>query len=488
MEPVRIPEPPTAVICQFARLGDLAQTLPLINKLARRYRLLLYCDRSVESWAKAIPNVAEVISLDTRAWRRRCLAPAELFTHSWQDLEDGFRARIPGVASPVVALNDHPVVDALLGWICFDQSDRWLTHRLLLVRSYIRLIAGRRRLNRIHLTDLWVSLTAEDDGPAGIPALVNQTGTRFANPVWEEWNRRKSRRLWGLILGSGAKSRRLEPEDFARIWSGVPATFRPALVLLGGSGEEALGERFLRSIQGSTADILNLVGRCSPEKLIAVLHDLELVIGVDTGPLHWAAAVGTKVLGFYFAEAGFYDTGPYGEGHFVLVPRCPEYPCHPLQARQCGYLCRDAFRNYKEIAAFLSSMAKNDNIPPDRSPQDLLLYRSLPVNGWNHYEPLEGSVRDETAEDFAAYAKQILRGAPPEMRGALSRSVALLRQAWEAEVMSLSFPRSVSASDVDRIRQEAIAKLTSDVNHKISDENRASERRLFSFEPAGVGA
>ena len=488
MESVQNPEQPTAVICQFARMGDLAQTLPLINQIAGRYRLRLFCDRSVESWAKTIPVVTEVVSLDTREWRRRCLTPAELFFRSLHDLDGGLRTWMPDDLSPVFALNDHPVSDALLGWICFARPERWLTRRLMLVRSYIRMIAGRRRLNRIHLADLWASFAMEDGKSARIPSSIRQMGTRFANSVWEEWKRRKSRRIWGMILGSGAKSRRLEPEDFARIWSGIPETIRPALVLIGGPGEEPLSEKFLRFVPSSNSDILKLLGRSSPEELIAVLMDLEYVIGVDTGPLHWAAAVGTKVLGFYFAEAGFHDTGPYGEGHLVLAPECPEYPCHPRRAELCGRLCRNAFLNAGGFASFLSRLVQNGDVVWNQPPKNLRIYRSTLREGWNRFESAQDDAQDETAEGFADYVKKILRETPQKERNAPNRSVAWLRQLWRDEVLSLSFPRSVLDEIVDRVKREAISTLTSEVDITTAYENLTPERRLLSVEPAQVGA
>ncbi len=489
MEAVRKLDPPTAVICQFARMGDVAQTLPLIKRLSRRYRLRLWCDRSVEPWAKAIPDVAEVSTLDSREWRRLCLTPVGLFLRSLKDCDGGLRAPIPDDLSPVIALNDHPAFDALLGWACYEHPGRWLTQRLILVRSYIRMIAGNRRTNRIHLADIWASMTEDGDELEGILPFGCHTGTRFAHPVWEEWKRRKSRRIWGMILGSGAKSRRLEPEVFARIWNGIPENIRPALVWIGGPGEEALGEKFLRAFPSSTLDILNLIGRCSPEEWIAILKDLEFVIGVDTGPLHWAAAMGTKVIGFYFAEAGFHDTGPYGEGHLVLAPDCPEYPCPPKRAEQCGRICRNAYQNDGEIAAFLVPLAGDEKAAWNRPPKDLRIYRSVLRDGWNLYESPAGvTYEEEAAEAFAVYARGIFRGSPPEMRRDLNRAVALLRQTWKAEAISMSFPRSVMVSEVERAKQEALACLNFDEAAGTAYENPAAERRLFSVEPARIGA
>ena len=64
------------VICQLARLGDLAQTLRLIEKLGTN-GLSLICDSATESWARLLPRVSQIRILDTRKWRSHSLENLE---------------------------------------------------------------------------------------------------------------------------------------------------------------------------------------------------------------------------------------------------------------------------------------------------------------------------------------------------------------------------------------------------------------------------
>jgi ADP-heptose:LPS heptosyltransferase len=71
-------------------------------------------------------------------------------------------------------------------------------------------------------------------------------------------------------------------------------------------------------------------------QLAAVLSTAELVVSNSTGPLHLAAAVGSRVLGIYCPVEPCLPRrwGPYGPGHAWLMP---DVPC----CRKCtGSRCR----------------------------------------------------------------------------------------------------------------------------------------------------
>ena len=76
----------------------------------------------------------------------------------------------------------------------------------------------------------------------------------------------------------------------------------PKAIAVWGPGEEELA----RQIGCRMAPKTNL------RELAAVLRDAELVIGGDTGPLHLAAALGTKVIGLY-GPTNPRRNGPYGQ-------------------------------------------------------------------------------------------------------------------------------------------------------------------------------
>ena len=78
---------------------------------------------------------------------------------------------------------------------------------------------------------------------------------------------------------------------------------------------------------------LNLCGVTTVRENIAVYRACDLFFGVDSGPMHMAAAVGTPVVAL-FGPTDERKWGPWGEGHVVISRRLPCYPCKP-------HLCRD---------------------------------------------------------------------------------------------------------------------------------------------------
>ncbi len=94
-------------------------------------------------------------------------------------------------------------------------------------------------------------------------------------------------------------------------------------IVVGGKRDVTLGDEIIAGLGGRAA---NLAGRTTPSQLAAVLSGCDLLIGIDSGPMHVAAAMGRPVVGL-FGPTNPYRTGPQGEGHQVIFHRQPCWPC-----------------------------------------------------------------------------------------------------------------------------------------------------------------
>ena len=71
-------------------------------------------------------------------------------------------------------------------------------------------------------------------------------------------------------------------------------------------------QAFVREIESHMRErAVNLVGKDTLKKLAALLAAADLVVAPDTGPAHFASALGTDVLGLY-AASNPHRSGPYG--------------------------------------------------------------------------------------------------------------------------------------------------------------------------------
>jgi len=93
-----------------------------------------------------------------------------------------------------------------------------------------------------------------------------------------------------------------------------------------------------------TSHILDLCGKTSIKQLVAVSEASALFIGVDSAPMHIAAAVKTPVIAL-FGPSGENIWGPYGNTHIVITK---ELPCKPCKKGSCeGIELRDCMTAIK---------------------------------------------------------------------------------------------------------------------------------------------
>ena len=70
-------------------------------------------------------------------------------------------------------------------------------------------------------------------------------------------------------------------------------------------------------IKLANVTILDLVGKDTLKQLLALLERADLLLSPDSGPLHMANAVGTKVIGLY-ACTDAERSGPYSDRHYCV--------------------------------------------------------------------------------------------------------------------------------------------------------------------------
>ncbi|MBC8418475.1 MAG: lipopolysaccharide heptosyltransferase II [Proteobacteria bacterium] len=79
---------------------------------------------------------------------------------------------------------------------------------------------------------------------------------------------------------------------------------------------------------------LNLAGRTSLKELAYLYSRCRLLVTVDTGPMHMAAAMGCPVVAL-FGPTAPWRTGPYGKGHQVIRA---DIECSPCFKKRCDHM------------------------------------------------------------------------------------------------------------------------------------------------------
>ena len=312
-----------ALLIQLARLGDLIQTVPAITGLKERHAdwdLDLLCSAGLEALGQMLPGVSKVVPWDGVAWHRRANgAEAEMQAEHVAEADAELRAMTPELYDYGIILNQHDrsllagalLANKLIGTVTGGPLDRqlspWATH--------VRSVAAQRGSNRIHLADAFCGMCGVLP-PKQVPRMdVSSTPL----PSDREPIGRSAGPWIGLLVGAGDPERLVPLEVWARFIADcldrLPSS---RIVLIGQVQESARAEWIQASLPSSLLGrVWDTTGRLSLSELAVVLTRCQVVVGADTGPLHLAAAVGTHVIGWYFARARVHETGPYGQGHWV---------------------------------------------------------------------------------------------------------------------------------------------------------------------------
>ena len=136
--------------------------------------------------------------------------------------------------------------------------------------------------------------------------------------------------------GAGAPVKLWDNRAWAQAIQALMREYGLRVVLTGGPGEMDL-VRELETLLAAALDssgparFINLAGRTSLGQLAAVMQRCRLVLGVDSGPMHLAVAVGVPTL-HLFGPADVRLFGPWGDPQRHLVVTSPLLcaPCNRM--------------------------------------------------------------------------------------------------------------------------------------------------------------
>ena len=313
--------PPERVLCiKLKHIGDVLLMTPPIRAMRRAWpacRIAALVPRGVEGVLQGNPDLEAILTHDRKAG----LAGA------WRTLR-----AVRGYAPELVLEMGEGDREAIMGWLSGarvrvgytpGRSGRW--RRALLSRSVPW--NGDQ-----HMVETNLDLVRA----CGIDA----TGCRPVLAVQPEARARMAGRLAAAGLAPGqplvvihAVSRWLFkawPE--AGCATVLAHLARGGIALAVTSGPEPREmEAARRILSRAAAPAIDLVGRTSLAELAAVLERATLFLGVDSAPMHMAAALGVPVVAL-FGPSGEKSWGPWGEGHVVLTS---PYLCRPCGKDGC---------------------------------------------------------------------------------------------------------------------------------------------------------
>ncbi len=336
-DPIDFANARRVLVVKLRHHGDVLLASPVFSVLRAQARhleidALVYDDTAdMLTYHPAIAAVHVV----GRKWRE--LSPLVRWRHEWALLRT-LRARKYDV---LINLTDHPrpaLLGRLLGvkarvapqtadgesWWKKTWWKKMFTHRFPVLRD------GRRHTVEMHLDALrraGVQNTSADrrlvlvpgvEAESRVDLLMNTHGLAKGQFIHFHPTSRWQFKCWPidqcaeLIDALGARGHR------------VVITAAP------GGMEEELVTNVLAKVQ---TPVVNLAGRLTLKQLSALTARAGLFIGVDSAPMHIAAAMQTPVIAL-FGPSGDREWGPWKVPHRVLTSTI--HPCRPCGFDGCG--------------------------------------------------------------------------------------------------------------------------------------------------------
>ena len=189
--------------------------------------------------------------------------------------------------------------------------------------NYMGCLVKNRRYNPFHIVDVYRNfepgIASEDLSGFN----VDQSAIDYADSLLRDAGVTDNTTLIALQPGASNRNRVWPAGKFKRLAELITET-GAKIAVLGTAREREMAEE----IASGNSGVIDLIGKTTFHQLAAVLKRCRLLISNDTGTVHLASAVGTRVIGLYMSHAYPVETGPYGEGHISISPVMACFPCN----------------------------------------------------------------------------------------------------------------------------------------------------------------
>lgn len=189
---------------------------------------------------------------------------------------------------------------------------------------------------------------------------LNYTGTdkKIVDLALKYLNIKKKNFLVGIAPGAAesSKSRMWSRENFAKLIEAIAKKKKNTkFILIGADYEKSLNESIKNLIENKKTEknIFNLAGRFTLRQTFYLISKCNVLVGNDSGPMHIAAAQGTKTIGLFGPNLPT-RFGPLNKKSKSIYKKMPCSPCinvHKGQVPECFYgeESRDYRKCMKEI-------------------------------------------------------------------------------------------------------------------------------------------
>lgn len=291
------------LVLRLSALGDILHTLPAVEALRASFPsrpIGWVVERPYAELVELIAPVDRVFTVATKRWRRG-IVRRETVRDVRESLGSVRSFARRGTSVDFQGLNKS----AILGWLA-RASDRYgFDHSSIRERSATVWTNRQVQVDASkHVVEQNLELAAALGASPAHPAL-SRLG-RLAEDATGELGELVARHPVLLNPGAGHPSKLWPTERFAELARRLKSRTGTAPLVIWGPSERVLAEEIAANGDATVAPETNL------RQLAFLLQNARLLVAADTGPLHLAAAFGTRAVGL-FGPTNPWRNGPYGQ-------------------------------------------------------------------------------------------------------------------------------------------------------------------------------
>lgn len=325
-------------VCTGGGAGDLLAALPAISALRRHFATPI--DLLTTSYAAPLaqgqPAVGEVLNDDGRLpmsalvenLRARRYSHAVIF---WSNARVAKAVQLAGIPHRVgqsrrlysFRYTDRVAVRSETG----DTQSHWTDIQM----DYARALGAHPQPQDFSIT---IPLTPADEAEAD--RLVDQTAG--ADPFL----------IFHAARGITAHAPHWPSTHFATIGDALASAFSCVVMLTGGSNEAVLVSKTADQMKSRA---FNVAGKTTLRGFAAIARRARVVVALDSGPMHIAAAAGAPTVGIFALRTDLPQRWRPLGAHVAVVG--PDYPCPPSCRKETcrTFACYAALAPERVVAA-----------------------------------------------------------------------------------------------------------------------------------------
>lgn len=325
-------------IIRLSALGDIIHAFPVANILRRHYpasRISWIVDARYQQILEGYEDINEIIPVNAQGWKKGTKKARPLLS-DYKNLFNTFSIRRFSLSLDLQGLIKSGFFSLM------TRAEKKVgfkrTHCRESLNAFFNNIYVVPQKTDVHIIDKNLRFLKE--------LGINTEGWKWQIPVkshHEEKTReflshlrtRESSSLVGINPGAGWETKRWGSERYALLADCLIEHQGATVIWTWGPGEEALVGKIQQQMKAKSY----IAPPTGVLELAALIRQLDLFVGGDTGPLHLAVALGIPTVSI-FGPTDPKRNGPYGPGHRILYN---ELECSGCHKRICNnFHCLDS--------------------------------------------------------------------------------------------------------------------------------------------------